>query len=80
MRFPGEFQLSIRLFHYQAGRFTRGATWHEQLELFCPIAGSVEVQMGTQNISLAGGDLLVVDNLKLHHVVDRPGLDARVAV
>jgi AraC-like DNA-binding protein len=80
MRFPGEFQLSIRLFNYRSGRFTRGDTWHEQLELFCPISGSVDVQMGSQRVSLAGGDFLVVDNLKLHHVVDRPGLDAQVAV
>ena len=80
MRFQGEFQLSIRLFHYREGRFTRGVTWHEQLELFCPIEGAVEMQMGAHLISLRPGDLLVMDNLKFHHVVDSPGLDARVAV
>lgn len=80
MRFQGEFQLSIRLFHYREGRFTKGVTWHEQLELFCPIEGAIQMQMGANLISLRAGDLLVMDNLKFHHVVDRPGLDARVAV
>ncbi len=28
----------------------------------------------------AGGDLLIVDNLKLHHVVDFPGFNTRVVV
>jgi AraC-like DNA-binding protein len=78
--FHREFPLSVRLFHYGAGRFTQGVTWHEQLELFCPIEGKVDVQMGSQLVQLAAGDLLVMDNLKLHHVVDRPDLDARVVV
>ncbi|HUS37411.1 MAG TPA: helix-turn-helix transcriptional regulator [Verrucomicrobiae bacterium] len=78
--FTREFPLIVRLFHYKASRFTRGATWHEQLELFCPIDGRVDVQMGNQLVQLAPGDLLVMDNLKLHHVVDCPGLNARVVV
>lgn len=78
--FQREFPLSVRLFHYRAGRFTQGVTWHEQLELFCPVAGRVEMKMGDQLVSLGAGDLLVMDNLKLHHVIDRPGLDARVIV
>lgn len=75
-----EFPLSVRLFHYRAGRFTSGVTWHEQLELFCPVSGTVEVQMGGREVELGPGDLLVVDNLKLHRVIDRPGLDARAVV
>lgn len=78
--FQREFPLSVRLFHFCARRFTQGMTWHEQLELFCPVSGTVEVKMGDQLVSLDAGDLLVMDNLKLHHVVDRPGLDARVIV
>jgi AraC-like DNA-binding protein len=78
--FHREFPLSVRLFHYREGRFTQGVTWHEQLEMFCPIEGRVDVQMGSQLVQLVPGDLLVVDNLKLHHVVDRPDLDARVVV
>jgi AraC-like DNA-binding protein len=36
--------------------------------------------MGEQELMLGAGDLLVVDNLKLHHVVDFAGFDTRVVV
>src|SRR5687767_6492936 len=62
IRFAREFPLTVRLFHYRAGSFTRGVTWHEQLELFCPIEGAVDVQMGSQIVNLNAGDLLVMDN------------------
>lgn len=78
--FHREFPLSLRAFRYRANRFTQGATWHEQLELFCPIDGVVDVRMGNQTVKLGPGDLLVVDNQKLHHVVDHPDLDTRVIV
>ncbi len=76
--FQREFPLSVRLFHYQASQFKQGVTWHEQLALFRAV--DVEVKMGEQLVSLTAGDLLVMDNLKLHHVIDHPGLDARVIV
>lgn len=78
--FHREFPLSVRLFRYRAGQFTQGVTWHEQLELFCPISGSIEVKMGDQLLELVAGDILVMDNLKLHQVLDRPDLDACVVV
>lgn len=78
--FQREFPLSLRAFRYRANRFTQGPTWHEQLELFCPIDGVVDVRMGNQTVSLGPGDLLVVDNQKIHHVVDHPDLDTRVIV
>jgi len=34
LKFDGDFPLRIRLFEYRSGRFTRGVTWHEKLELF----------------------------------------------
>jgi len=75
-----EFPLLIKLFHYTSQNHTRGATWHERLELFIPLDGSARFRMGDQEIELERGDLLVVDNLKLHHVVDFPGFDTRVIV
>ncbi len=78
--FQREFPLSVRAFHYRAGEFTQGATWHEQLELFCVAGGTVDVRMGSQTVNLKSGDFLVMDNRKLHHVLDRPNLDARVVV
>jgi AraC family transcriptional regulator, transcriptional activator of pobA len=76
----GEFPFLIKLFHYTSRRHTRGGTWHERLELFMPLDGPARFRMGEQEIGLKRGDLLVVDNLKLHHVVDFPGFDTRVIV
>ena len=75
-----EFPFSINLFRYTSRRHTRGGTWHERLELFVPLDGPVKFRMGEQLIALEAGDVLVVDNLKLHHVVDFPGFDTRVIV
>lgn len=75
-----EFPLLIKLFHYTSDRHTRGGTWHDRLELFLPLDGPVRFRMGDQVVALARGDLLVVDNLKIHHVVDFPGFDTRVVV
>ncbi len=75
-----EFPLLIKLFHYTSKRHTRGATWHDRLELFLPLDGRARFRMGEQEVELQRGDLLVVDNLKLHHVVDFPGFDTRVVV
>ncbi len=75
-----EFPLLIKLFRYTSRRHTRGATWHERLELFLPLDGPARFRMGEQEVELQAGELLVVDNLKLHHVVDFPGFDTRVIV
>ena len=75
-----EFPLLIKLFRYTSRRHTRGATWHERLELFMPLDGPARFRMGEQEVELQAGELLVVDNLKLHHVVDFPGFDTRVIV
>lgn len=75
-----EFALAIKLFHCSSRRHTRGATWHERLELFVPLDGRVLFEMGGQRTELQPGDLLIVDNLKLHQVVDFPGFDTRVIV
>lgn len=75
-----EFPLCIKLFRFSSRQHTRGQTWHERLELFLPLDGPVRFRMGDHLVPLGAGDLLVVDNLKLHHVVDFPGFDTRVVV
>ncbi|MEO8425552.1 MAG: AraC family transcriptional regulator [Verrucomicrobiota bacterium] len=80
VRLDKEFPLLIKLFRYTSRRHTRGATWHERLELFLPIDGPARFRMGEQEVELQAGELLVVDNLKLHHVVDFPGFKTRVVV
>jgi len=75
-----EFPFHVSLFHYASRHHTRGATWHERLELFVPLDGSVRMRMGNQVAQVGPGDILAVDNLKLHNVVDFPGFDTRVVV
>lgn len=75
-----EFPFLIKLFHYTSRHHTRGATWHERLELFLPLDGLTRFRMGDREEELEAGDLLVVDNFKLHHVVDFPGFDTRAIV
>ncbi len=75
-----EFPFLIKLFHYSSQQHTRGPTWHERLELFLPLDGATRFRMGDKEVELAAGDLLVVDNFKLHHVVDFPGFDTRALV
>lgn len=75
-----EFAFTITLFHYTSRQHTRGATWHERLELFVPLDGRTVFRMGDDTVALDPGDLLVVDNLTLHHVVDFAGFDTRAIV
>ncbi|MPY89639.1 MAG: helix-turn-helix domain-containing protein [Luteitalea sp.] len=80
MRLDEEFGFAITLFHYTSRQHTRGTTWHERLELFLPLDGVTRFRMGDKDVTLQPGDLLVVDNLKLHHVVDFAGFDTRAIV
>lgn len=75
-----EFPFVIKLFHYSSRQHTRGATWHERLELFLPLDGPTHFRMGDEEVRLDTGELLVVDNFKLHHVVDFSGFDTRAVV
>lgn len=77
---PADFPFAISLFHYSSRHFTRGVTWHERLELFLPLDGRVDLRMGESTAQLEAGDLLIVDNMKPHYILDHPGFDTRVVV
>ena len=80
IQLSAEFPFVIKLFHYTSRQHTRGLTWHERLELFLPLDGPARFLMGNQEVTLAAGDLLVVDNLKLHSVVDFAEFNTRAVV
>jgi AraC-like DNA-binding protein/quercetin dioxygenase-like cupin family protein len=75
-----EFPFHVTLFNFKSGRYTPTWNWHERLELTMPLDGPTRMRMGEQTVQLEPGDLLVVDNLKLHNVEDFPGFDTRVVV
>ncbi|MCC7373622.1 MAG: helix-turn-helix domain-containing protein [Verrucomicrobiales bacterium] len=77
---PSAFPFLVSLFRLRSGAVTRQLTWHQRLELLMPLDGSLQERMGEVTVTLQPGDLLVVDHLKPHQVVDDPELDTRVVV
>lgn len=65
-----EFPFFIKALSYESFRPGERLTWHNRLELFCPVSGAGRFQMGERLIDFKGGDVLVVDNLKLHGAYD----------
>ena len=75
-----EFPFVLRLFHYRHKDYTPGLTWHERLEVFLPLDAVTRMRMGEQDVELQPGEILIVDNLRLHMTVDYPGFESRVIV
>jgi AraC-like DNA-binding protein len=73
-----EFPFHVTLFRVSSKHYTPIANWHERLEIVMPLDGPAHVRMGDQTVALAPGDLLVVDNLKLHNLEDFPGFKTRL--
>ena len=78
--FDREFPFVLRLFHFRHKDFTPGLTWHERLEIFLPLDALTKMRMGEQEVELQPGEILIVDNLRLHMTVDYSGFDSRVIV
>ncbi len=76
---PG-FPLLVKLFRFTTLRHTRGPTCHDRLELFTPLDGPARMRVGSEAVTLAPGDTLLLEALKVHCVLDYPGLDTRVVV
>jgi AraC-like DNA-binding protein len=75
-----EFPFVVRLFHFRHKDYTPGLTWHERLEIFLPLDALTKMRMGEQEVELQPGEILIVDNLRLHTTVDYAGFDSRVIV
>lgn len=73
-----EFPFNVRLFYFSSKHLTPVMNWHERLELAMPLDGPMCMRMSETRVELGPGDLLVVDNLKLHNVEDHPKLNTRV--
>jgi AraC-like DNA-binding protein len=80
LKLPAAFPFVVTLFHFREGAITRRLTWHERLELLVPLDGTLRQRMGDLVVDLQPGDVLVMDHLKPHQVVDIPGLNTRVLV
>ncbi len=73
-----EFPFHVTLFQISSRHHTPIANWHERLEVCLPLDGPARMRMGEEAVNLGPGDLLVVDNLKLHNLEDFPGFKTRL--
>lgn len=80
LKLPAGFPFVISLFDFREGAITPRLTWHERLELLLPLDGPLRERMGDLVVDMQPGDVLVVEHLKPHQVVDAPGLNTRVMV
>jgi len=73
LKLDPEFPFFIKLFSYETLDPAVRLNWHNRLELFVPVTGEGLFRMGDREIAFRGGDVLVVDNLKLHGLVSFQG-------
>lgn len=74
--FDPSFPLIVRCYSFPAYREMLGANWlnwHEHLEMILPVTGSGRFRLGDQVMDFAPGDLLLVDNQKMHGMMDLSG-------
>src|SRR5687768_7665599 len=67
--FEPELPFLLKLYSFPKYRQMVGPSWmhwHEYYEMIVPLRGAGCFQIGDQLVDFAPGDLLVVDNLKLH--------------
>ena len=75
-KFDPELPLLLKFYSFPRYRRMVGDQWmhwHEYFELIVPVCGTGQFQVGDQTTAFAPGDLLVVDNLKLHGVSQLSG-------
>ena len=80
LELAGEFPFAIKRLRFSARDPAPPLTWHTYLEVFILLSPRCRVQLGGRTLTLAGGDVLVMDHLKLHAILDFPGREAEVIV
>ena len=74
------FPLALRLYEFPAGLRSVPLTWHERLEIFCPLTGSGAFRIGEHLERFEAADILLIDNLRLHGVDSFDGPDRHALV
>lgn len=62
------FPLAVKLYEFPQEPCTVPMTWHERLEIFCPLGGPGAFRVGEHLEHFDAGDILLIDNLRLHGV------------
>lgn len=71
--FQKDFPLLINFFSFAKLSNAFRLNWHERLELFVPLAGHGLFRMGSKFVDFSAGDIIVVDNMKLHGLTQFEG-------
>lgn len=71
------FPLAVKPYSFVSFSNASRFNWHERLELFLSITARGRFRMGGRIVGFSYGDVVVVENLKLHGLVDCEGTAAR---
>jgi len=72
---PAEFPFALKRLSCRPTDPVPPLTWHTYLELFVLLSAECRIQMGSHEIELSLGDVLVMDNLRLHAVRPSSGVE-----
>jgi AraC-like DNA-binding protein len=75
-----EFPFYIKLYHFPDAANPCPPNWHERLEIYVPVGGDGLFRMGDRLIPFTAGDVLVVDNKRLHRTERITGPKRRAIV
>jgi len=74
------FPFAIKLFSYDDVSPPYSLNWHERLELLMPVAGYGTFLMGDHSVEFEAGDVLIVDNMRLHGFKEFHGPSKKIVV
>ena len=60
------FPLAVNLYAFPAVPGAIQMSWHERMEIFCPLTGPGTFRIGEHIEPFEAGDILLIDNLRLH--------------
>ncbi len=75
-----EFPFFVKLYTFADASNPCPPNWHERLEIFVGVAGDGLFRVGDRVLPFSGGDVLVVDNKKLHRTERIAGRQRRAIV
>jgi AraC-like DNA-binding protein len=75
-----EFPFYIKPYHFPDGSNPCPPNWHERLEIYVPVEGEGLFRIGDRLVPFVAGDVLVVDNKKLHRTERIAGRRRRALV
>lgn len=74
------FPFYVKLYSFKDELDPCPPNWHERLEIFIPVAGEGLFRIGDRLFTFAAGDVLVVDNKKLHRTERITGRERQAIV